>query len=89
MRAGAGGHPALPAAEAGSAPTTRRSPGYLYGSWLPSKEVGAAGRGGSPSPGAGDPARPRTFRVVYRIDDDNHEVVVLRVDHRGDIYRAR
>lgn len=34
-------------------------------------------------------ARRGTFRVVYRIDDDNHEVVVLRVDHRGDVYRAR
>jgi len=34
-------------------------------------------------------ARRGTFRVVYRIDEDNHEVVVLRVDHRRDIYRAR
>lgn len=34
-------------------------------------------------------ARRGTFRVVYRVDDDNHEVVVLRVDHRGDVYRAR
>ena len=34
-------------------------------------------------------ARRGTFRVVYRIDDDNHEVVVLRVDHRGDVYRGR
>lgn len=34
-------------------------------------------------------ARRGTFRVVYRIDDDNHEVVVLRVDHRRDVYRGR
>jgi len=34
-------------------------------------------------------ARRGTFRVVYRIDDDNHAVVVLRVDHRGGLYRAR
>jgi mRNA-degrading endonuclease RelE of RelBE toxin-antitoxin system len=34
-------------------------------------------------------ARRGTFRVVYRIDDNNHEVVVLRVDHRGDVCRAR
>ncbi len=34
-------------------------------------------------------ARRGTFRVLYRIDDNNHEVVVLRVDHRGDVYRAR
>ena len=33
-------------------------------------------------------ARRGTFRVVYRIDDDNHEVVVLRVDHRRDVYRS-
>src|SRR4051812_42352066 len=26
-------------------------------------------------------ARRGTFRVVYRIDDKSHEVVVLRVDH--------
>jgi mRNA interferase RelE/StbE len=32
-------------------------------------------------------ARRGTFRVVYRIDEDHHEVVVLRVDHRRDIYR--
>jgi len=30
-------------------------------------------------------ARRGTFRVVYRIDDDHHEVVVLRVDHRRDV----
>lgn len=34
-------------------------------------------------------ARRGTFRVVYRIDAANHEVVVLRVDHRRDVYRAR
>lgn len=34
-------------------------------------------------------ARRGTFRVVYRIDDDSHEVVVLRVDHRRDVYRGR
>jgi mRNA-degrading endonuclease RelE of RelBE toxin-antitoxin system len=33
-------------------------------------------------------ARRGTFRVVYRIDDDNHEIVVLRVDHRRDTYRS-
>ena len=32
-------------------------------------------------------ARRGTFRVVYRIDEANHEVVVLRVDHRRDVYR--
>jgi mRNA-degrading endonuclease RelE of RelBE toxin-antitoxin system len=34
-------------------------------------------------------ARRGTFRVVYRIDEENHEVVVLRVDHRRDVYRSR
>lgn len=33
-------------------------------------------------------ARRGTFRVVYRIDEDSHDVVVLRVDHRRDVYRA-
>lgn len=32
-------------------------------------------------------ARRGTFRVVYRIDEANHEVVVLRVDHRREVYR--
>lgn len=31
-------------------------------------------------------ARRGTFRVLYRIDEDRHEVV-LRVDHRRDVYR--
>lgn len=34
-------------------------------------------------------ARRGTFRVVYEIDHDRHEVVVLRVDHRSDVYRRR
>jgi mRNA-degrading endonuclease RelE of RelBE toxin-antitoxin system len=34
-------------------------------------------------------ARRGTFRVVYEIDEDKHEVVVLRVDHRNDVYRHR
>ncbi|MGH9148723.1 MAG: type II toxin-antitoxin system RelE family toxin [Acidimicrobiales bacterium] len=32
-------------------------------------------------------ARRGTFRVVYRIDEGKYEVVVLRVDHRRDVYR--
>lgn len=31
-------------------------------------------------------ARRGTFRVLYRIDDARHEVVVLRIDHRRDVY---
>lgn len=34
-------------------------------------------------------ARRGTFRVIYRIDEESHEVVVLRVDHRRDAYRTR
>ncbi len=32
-------------------------------------------------------ARRGTYRVLYRINDDTHEVVVLRIDHRRDAYR--
>jgi len=33
-------------------------------------------------------ARRGTYRVLYRIRDDPREVVVLRIDHRRDVYRA-
>ena len=29
------------------------------------------------------------YRVVYEIDDDQHTISVLRIDHRADIYRPR
>jgi mRNA-degrading endonuclease RelE of RelBE toxin-antitoxin system len=32
-------------------------------------------------------ARRGTYRVLYRIRDDLHEVIVLRVEHRRDVYR--
>lgn len=32
-------------------------------------------------------ARRGTYRVLYRVDDENREVVILRVGHRRDIYR--
>jgi mRNA interferase RelE/StbE len=32
-------------------------------------------------------ARRGTYRVLYRINEDLHEVVVLRVEHRRDVYR--
>lgn len=34
-------------------------------------------------------ARRGTFRILYRIDDAGHEVVVLQVDHRSSAYRRR
>ncbi|MBT8224547.1 MAG: type II toxin-antitoxin system RelE/ParE family toxin [Dactylosporangium sp.] len=34
-------------------------------------------------------ARRGTYRVVYRIDDSNHVVHVVRIDHRADVYRPR
>jgi len=34
-------------------------------------------------------ARRGTFRVLYRIEEDSKQVVVLRVDHRSDVYRRR
>lgn len=27
------------------------------------------------------------YRAIYRVDDDNQEVTVLRVGHRRDVYR--
>ena len=32
-------------------------------------------------------ARRGTYRVLYRINNDKGEVVVLRVEHRRDVYR--
>jgi mRNA interferase RelE/StbE len=32
-------------------------------------------------------ARRGTYRILCWIDDDRHEVIVLRVGHRRDIYR--
>lgn len=32
-------------------------------------------------------ARRGTYRVLYRIVDDPREVVVLRIEHRADVYR--
>ena len=34
-------------------------------------------------------ARRGTFRVFYRIDDAEHLVTVVRVEHRADAYRRR
>lgn len=34
-------------------------------------------------------ARRGTYRVLYRIDEQAHEVVVLRIAHRGDVYGQR
>ena len=34
-------------------------------------------------------ARRGTYRVLYRVDDQQRQVVVLRIEHRGDIYRPR
>ncbi len=34
-------------------------------------------------------ARRGTYRVLYRIHEDAREVIVLRVEHRSDVYRPR
>jgi mRNA interferase RelE/StbE len=34
-------------------------------------------------------ARRGSYRVVYRLDDDQRAVVVVRIDHRSDVYRPR
>lgn len=32
-------------------------------------------------------ARRGTYRILYRINEDAHEVIVLRIEHRRDVYR--
>lgn len=34
-------------------------------------------------------ARRGAYRVVYEIDDEEHAVIVLRIDHRSRVYRSR
>ncbi len=34
-------------------------------------------------------ARRGTYRIIYRIDDAEHLVTVVRVEHRADAYRRR
>ncbi|MGC5052841.1 type II toxin-antitoxin system RelE family toxin [Micromonospora sp. DT48] len=33
-------------------------------------------------------ARRGTYRIIYRIDDDNRTVTVVDIDHRRDVYRS-
>ncbi len=34
-------------------------------------------------------ARRGTYRVLYRINDNRHEVIVVRIDHRRAAYRTQ
>lgn len=34
-------------------------------------------------------ARRGAYRVICEIDDDQHAVIVLRIDHRSRVYRSR
>lgn len=34
-------------------------------------------------------ARRGPYRVVYEINEDTRTIEVLRIDHRGDVYRSR
>lgn len=34
-------------------------------------------------------ARRGTYRILYRINDQAHEIVVLRIDHRRNVHRLR
>ena len=34
-------------------------------------------------------ARRGAYRVIYEIDDSQHSVIVLRIDHRSRVYRSR
>ena len=33
-------------------------------------------------------ARRGTYRILYRINDDERTVTVIRIDHRRDVYRT-
>ncbi len=34
-------------------------------------------------------ARRGTYRILYRVREDTREVIVLRIEHRADVYRPR
>lgn len=34
-------------------------------------------------------ARRGAYRIIYRIDRDNREIRVVRIEHRADVYRNR
>lgn len=34
-------------------------------------------------------ARRGPYRVVYELDEDRRRILVLRIDHRADVYRQR
>lgn len=34
-------------------------------------------------------ARRGDYRVIYRIDDDQHLVTIIAIEHRSDVYRPR
>ena len=41
--------------------------------------------------GAGDEYRIRVgdYRILYKVDDDKHVVLIVRVRHRSEVYRRR
>jgi mRNA interferase RelE/StbE len=34
-------------------------------------------------------ARRGSYRVIYRLDDDEQVIAVVRIEHRSDVYRRR
>jgi mRNA-degrading endonuclease RelE of RelBE toxin-antitoxin system len=34
-------------------------------------------------------ARRGNYRIIYEIDNDENTILVLRIDHRADVYRPR
>jgi mRNA interferase RelE/StbE len=34
-------------------------------------------------------ARRGTYRILYRVREDTREVIVLRIEYRGEVYRPR
>lgn len=34
-------------------------------------------------------ARRGSYRVIYRVHDECHQIIVVRIEHRSDVYRRR
>ncbi len=34
-------------------------------------------------------ARRGAYRIIYRLDHDDQQVLVVRIQHRSDVYRTR
>jgi len=34
-------------------------------------------------------ARRGSYRIIYRLDEERREAIVIRIEHRSDVYRSR